>query len=115
MAGRQRQAADFRFWIDTWDEVANRPSAIGAENFVVLAIPKGDARQPPKLCALTQPTLTAMQQTRSVEGERFERKGGKLSALLGAVGGETTRSFSAAAEDDGPAMSGRLFVFDVRP
>lgn len=104
----------FRFWIDTWDEVANRPSAIGAENFVVLAIPKGDARQPPKLCALTQPTLTAMQQTRSVEGT-LERKGGKLSALLGAVGGETTRSFSAAAEDDGPAMSGRLFVFDVRP
>jgi hypothetical protein len=35
--------------------------------------------------------------------------------LLNGVQGATTRGASAAPEDGGPAMSGRLFVFDVKP
>ena len=106
---------DFRFWIDTWDEKAGKPSSTGAENFVILAIPKGDAREPPKLCALIQPTLAAMQQTRDVDfgGTRGSNK--KLTTLIGSVEGSSTRGVSAAPEDDGPKMTGRLFVFDVKP
>ena len=105
----------FKFWIDTWDEKASKPSSTGAENFVLLAVPKDATHQAPKLCALTQPTLTAMQQTRGIEEQSTRGKGNRLSALLGAVEGGATRGVSAAPEDDGPAMSGRLFVFDVKP
>lgn len=106
----------FRFWISTWDKKKNRPTSVGTENFVILATPKGENRQPPKLCSLTQPTLQAMQQTRDVEmpGTRGEKN--QLAALLGDVEGSATRGVSAAAEDEeGPGMAGRLFVFDVKP
>ena len=106
----------FQFWIDTWDEKAGKPSTTGAENFVVLAVPKTGANAAPRLCALTQPTLSAMQQTRNVEMPGTRGNSGKLSTLLGGVEGTTTRGASAAPEeDDGPAMSGRLFTFDVKP
>lgn len=105
----------FKFWIDTWDEKANKPSSTGAENFVVLAVPKDATHQAPKLCALTQPILTAMQQTRGIEEPSTRGKSNRLSALLGAVEGGATRGVSAAPDEDGPAMSGRLFVFDVKP
>jgi hypothetical protein len=106
---------DFRFWIDTWDEKANKPSSTGAENFVVLAIPKGDAREPPKLCALTQPTLAAMQQTRDVDFGGTRGSNTKLAILIGSVEGDSTRGVSAAPDDGSPKMTGRLFVFDVKP
>lgn len=109
------KALTFRFWIDTWDEANNRPFTTGAENFVVLAIPKEGSTPAPRLCALTQPTLAAMQQTRAVETPTARGNGSRLSTLLGAVEGSTTRAASAAPEDEGPAMRGRLFVFDVKP
>ncbi len=105
----------FKFWIDTWDEKAGRPSTTGAENFVVLAIPKDKTGTPPRLCALTQPTLAAMQQTRGTEDPATRGQKSKLATLLGGVEGNATRGASTAAEDGGPAMSGRLFVFDVKP
>ncbi len=105
----------FRFWIDTWDETAAKPSSTGAENFVILAVPKDEQRQPPKLCALTQPTLAAMQQTRAVEQPSARGGKSKLDLLLGGVEGVATRGVSAASEDAGPKMTGRLFVFDVKP
>jgi len=106
----------FRFWIDTWDEKANKPSTVGAENFVVLAVPKLAAHEPPRLCALTQPTLQAMQQTRDVEIAGTRSANQKLASLIGNVEGGATRGVSAAPEtDDGPKMTGRLFVFDVKP
>jgi len=104
----------FKFWIDTWDEKNNRPATTGAENFVILAVPKDETRQPPKLCALTQPTIDAMQQKRAVETPETRGDKSKLAALLGGVEGASTRGVGTA-EDDGPSMSGRLFVFDVKP
>ena len=105
----------FRFWIDTWDEKANKPSSTGAENFVILGIPKGDAREPPKLCALIQPTLAAMQQTRNVDLGGTRGSNRKLATLIESVEGASTRGVSAAPDDDSPKMTGRLFIFDVKP
>ena len=105
----------FKFWIDTWDEKAGKPSTTGAENFVILAVPKDGSGAAPRLCALTQPTLTAMQQTREVSAGVTRGSKKKLDALMNGVQGTATRGASAAAEDDGPAMSARLFVFDVKP
>ena len=104
----------FSFFIDTWDEKAGKPSTVGAENFVLLAVPK-DKGGPPRLCAIAQPTLSGMQQTREVETAATRGSKSKLSTLLNGVEGSTTRGASAAPEDGGPAMSGRLFVFDVKP
>ena len=105
----------FRFWINTWDVKNAKPTSTGAENFVILAVPKDESRQPPKLCALTQPTLTAMQQTRDVEMPATRGEKSKLSELLGDVEGGATRGVSAASDEEGAKMSGRLFVFDVKP
>jgi hypothetical protein len=105
---------NFKLWIDTWDEKAGKPSTTGAENFVVLAVPK-EAGAAPRLCALTQPTLSGMQQTRDVaEGVKRGSKA-KLSSLMDGMQGSATRGASAAPEDGGPAMAGKLFVFDVKP
>ncbi len=106
----------FKFWIDTWDEKTGKPSTVGAENFVLLAVPKDASGAAPRLCALTQPTLTAMQQTRSVEAgvTRGTRK--HINTLMDGIEGGATRGASAAPEDEsGPGMTGRLFVFDVKP
>ncbi|WP_373502751.1 caspase family protein, partial [Aestuariivirga sp.] len=81
----------FSFWIDTWDEKSAKPSTVGAENFVVLAVPKDSkGGSAPRLCSLTQPTLAGMQQTRDVEmpGQRGSKQ--KLSMLLNGVQGATT-------------------------
>ena len=98
-----------------WDEKAQKPSTTGAENFVILAVPKDASGAAPRLCALTQPTLAAMQQTRGVEAGSTRGPKNQLSTLLDGVEGSATRGASAAAEEDGPAMSARLFVFDVKP
>ena len=113
-AGTGKKLA-FKFWIDTWDEKAKKPSTTGAENFVILAVPKDGSGAAPRLCALTQPTLAAMQQTRGVEAGSTRGSKNQLSTLLNGVEGSATRGASAAAEDDGPALSARLFVFDVKP
>lgn len=106
----------FRFWINTWDAKKKKPTSVGTENFVILAVPKDENRQPPKLCALTQPTLAAMQQTRAVENPLTRSEKNKLNQLLGDVEGSATRGVSAAEDgDEGPGMAGRLFVFDVKP
>ena len=112
-AGAERPL-NFRFWIDTWDEEKNRPSSVGAENFVILAVPKDQTNQAPKLCALTQPTLSAMQELRSAEAPTQRKKASKLAGLLGAVEGNATRGMNMA-ESEGPSMSGGLFIFDVKP
>lgn len=106
----------FKFWIDTWDEKSGKPSTSGAENFVVLAVPMDRSGAAPRLCSLTQPTLQAMQQTRDVELPASRGTRSQLAGLLSGVEGTATRGVSAAAEDSsGPAMTGRLFVFDVKP
>ncbi len=115
-ARRHGKKLSFKFWIDTWDEKTGKPSTVGAENFVLLAVPKDASGAAPRLCALTQPTLTAMQQTRSVEAgvTRGTRK--HISTLMDGIEGGATRGASAATEDEsGPGMTGRLFVFDVKP
>ncbi len=104
----------FKLWIDTWDEKAGKPSTTGAENFVVLAVPK-EGGAAPRLCALTQPTLSGMQQTREVTAGVTRGSKAKLSSLMDGMQGNATRGASAAPEDGGPAMAGRLFVFDVKP
>lgn len=109
------RALEFTFRIDTWDEESGRPAPTGAENFVVLAVPRAGSAPPPRLCALTQPTLAGMQQTRSIEASASRGSSARLAALLGGVTGESTRGASAGSDDGGPAMTGRLFVFDVRP
>jgi hypothetical protein len=81
-------ALGFKFWIDTWDEVSNKPSSTGTEKFVLLAIPKDETRSPPALCALIQPTLAAMQQTRDVEIVAGQEDG--LSELIDAILGVST-------------------------
>ncbi|MBC8038842.1 MAG: caspase family protein [Rhizobiales bacterium] len=113
-AGSQK-TLDFRFWIDTWDENSNKPSSTGAENFVVLAVPKGDDREPPKLCALTQSTLASMQRIRNMDFGGTRGSDNKLATLIGNLEGTSTRGVTAAPEGDGPKMTGRLFVFDVKP
>jgi hypothetical protein len=56
-----------------------------------------------------------MQQTRDVaEGVKRGSKA-KLSRLMDGMQGSATRGASAAPEDGGPAMAGKLFVFDVKP
>jgi Caspase domain len=110
------KALNFKFWIDTWDEKANKPSTTGAENFVILAVPKdGSGGAAPRLCALTQPTLAGMQQTRNVDMAGTRGKRNKLADLMGGVEGTTTRGASAGPDDGGPSMSGRLVTFDVKP
>jgi hypothetical protein len=109
------KALTFKFWIDTWDEKTGKPSTIGAENFVVLAIPKDKTGTPPRLCALTQPTLAAMQQTRGAEVTATRGQKGRLANLLEAVEGNATRGASSFPDEDGTALSGHLFVFDVKP
>lgn len=105
----------FKFWIDTWDEKANKPSTTGAENFVILAVPKDASGAPPRLCSLTQPTLAEMQQTRDVSAGATRGARKTLDTLVGGVEGSATRGASAAPDDGGAAMTGRLFVFDVKP
>ncbi|MBI3672322.1 MAG: caspase family protein [Rhizobiales bacterium] len=109
------KALAFRFWIKSWNLEANAPSSTGAENFVILGVPKDNTHEPPKLCALTQPTLDAMQQTRSVEIAGTRSSNNKFATLIGDVQGSATRGASTAADDGGPKMTGRLFVFDVKP
>ena len=109
------RALEFTFRIDTWDEDAGKPAPSGAENFVVLAVPRIGSAPPPRLCSLTQPTLSDMQQTRNVENAATRGGSSKLAALMGGVAGESTRAASASDDDGGPAMTGRLFVFDVKP
>lgn len=106
----------FSFWINTWDGSRNRPSTIGAENFVLLATPKDESRQPPRLCALLQPTPSEIQKTRSAEPATARAQQNPLQALLGSLDDVATRS-SADYEEDGEDshLTSRLFVFDVRP
>ena len=69
----------------------------------------------PKGQNLTQRTLESMQQSRAVEGEKPGGAGSRLATLLSGVQGTATRGATAAPEAGGPAMIGRLFVFDVKP
>ena len=107
-------ALSFKFWIDTWDEINNKPSSIGVENFLLLAIPKDETRTPPALCALVQPTLVAAQQTRDIEIAAGQENG--LSKLINSIVNAPSRGISvAAASDDQSEITARLFIFDVKP
>jgi hypothetical protein len=105
--------------INTWDAKAQRPAAIGTENAVILAIPQDSSKIAPSMCSLIQPTLSAMQQTRSVEEKSATRgtgQGKALKTLLGDINGSATRSASVEEDEGGgPVMSSSLFTFDVRP
>lgn len=104
----------FSFRINTWDRAGNRPSSTGPETFVLMATPKDDNRQPPRLCALTQPTLADAHQTRAAEAAPTRGQENQLQSLLGSLDGGTTR---AASEDEGGGLvlTNRLYVFDVTP
>jgi hypothetical protein len=105
----------FSFWINTWDHAHHRPSSVGPENFVLLATPKDDSRQPPRLCALLQPTLTDMQKTRAADMPSTRGQVGRLQSLLGSLDGVKTRGADDYVEQEGaPAITSRVFVFDVR-
>jgi len=105
--------------INTWDAQNKRPAAIGTENAVILAIPQDASKIAPSMCSLIQPTLSEMQQTRSVEDKSATRgasQGKALKTLLGGITGSATRSASIAEDEGaGPTMSSALFTFDVRP
>lgn len=102
--------------INTWDVQNRRPAAVGTENAVILAIPQDSSKIAPSMCSLIQPTLSAMQQTRSVEATRGTGQGKSLKNLLGGINGSATRSASIEEDEEGgPAMSSSLFTFDVRP
>lgn len=105
----------FSFWINTWDRTRNRPSSVGAENFVLLATPKDDSRQPPRLCAIAQKTLSAMQKTRDVETADTRGQLNPLQDLLGSVQGAATRGEDDYAEEEALKVTSQLFVFDVKP
>ena len=105
----------FGFWINTWDRAHDRPSSVGAENFVLLATPKDDSRQPPRLCALAQQTLSAMQKTRSAEMADTRGQLSPLQDLLGSVQGAATRGSNDYTEGASLQVTSRLFVFDVKP
>ncbi len=105
--------------INTWDANAKRPAAVGTENAVILAIPQDASKIAPSMCSLIQPTLSAMQQTRSVEDRSATRgigQGKSLKNLLGGITGSATRA-AVVQEDErgGPIVSSGLFTFDVRP
>ena len=105
--------------INTWDAKAKRPAAVGTENAVILAIPQDASKIAPSMCSLIQPTLSAMQQTRSVEDKSATRgtgQGKSLKKLLGGITGSATRA-AVVQEDEGggPTMTSGLFTFDVRP
>lgn len=105
--------------INTWDAKDKKPAAIGTENAVILAIPQDQTKIAPSMCSLIQPTLSAMQQTRSVEDKSATRgsaQGKSLKTLLGGITGSATRAASIQEDEEGgPAMSSALFTFDVRP
>jgi hypothetical protein len=105
--------------INTWDAKAKRPAAVGTENAVILAIPQDASKIAPSMCSLIQPTLSAMQQTRSVEDKSATRgtgQGKALKNLLGGITGSATRAATMEEpEGGGPVMSSSLFTFDVRP
>jgi hypothetical protein len=105
--------------INTWDPQNKKPAAIGTENTVILAIPQDKTKIAPSMCSLIQPTLSAMQQTRSVEdqsGTRGSAQGKSLKTLLGGITGSATRAASIQEDEEGgPTMSSALFTFDVRP
>ncbi|MGE0240479.1 MAG: hypothetical protein AB7S59_17305, partial [Parvibaculaceae bacterium] len=105
--------------INTWDAQNKKPAAIGTENAVILAIPQDQTKIAPSMCSLIQPTLSAMQQTRSVEDKSATRgtaRGKALKTLLGGITGSATRAASIQEDEEGgPAMSSALFTFDVRP
>ena len=86
-----------------------------ADNFVIPEVPKEASGAPPRLCSLTQPTLAEMQQTRDVSAGATRGARKTLDTLVGGVEGSATRGASAAPDDGGAAMTGRLFVFDVKP
>lgn len=104
--------------INTWDAKNKRPAAIGTENAVIIAIPQDASKIAPSMCSLIQPTLSAMQQTRSVEGAatRGSAQGKSLKNLLGGITGSATRAATIQEDEGGgPAMTSSLFTFDVRP
>jgi hypothetical protein len=105
----------FAFRINTWDRANNRPSSTGPENFVLMAAPKDDNRQPPRLCALTQPTLARMQETRSAEAGSTRGVANQLQSLLEGLEGGTATRAASDEEGGGPVVTNRLYVFDVRP
>ncbi len=110
---------NYTIQINTWDSGNKRPAAVGTENAVILAIPQDSSKIAPSMCSLIQPTLSALQQTRSVEDQSATRgtaQGKALKTLLGGITGSATRSASIAEDESaGPAMSSSLFTFDVRP
>ena len=110
---------NYTIQINTWDGQNEKPAAIGTENAVFLAIPQDSTKIAPSMCSLIQPTLSAMQQTRSVEAASATRgsaQGRSLKTLLGGITGSATRTASIQEDEDGgPAMSSALFTFDVRP
>lgn len=111
------ESITYRTRIQTWDAEKKRPSSIGVENVVILAIPQDDSNIAPRLCSLIQPSIGEMQEARSIEDQSMKRGGRRaLSRLLAGINGSAQRGGAEIDEgDEGPAMAGSLFVFDLKP
>ena len=77
--------------INTWDAQKAKPAAIGTENAVILAIPQDSTKIAPSMCSLVQPTLSTMQQTRSVEDKSATRGSAQGKSLKTLLGGSPAR------------------------
>jgi hypothetical protein len=106
----------YKLWVNTWDAASQQPAPTGEENVAILAIPQDETKIAPVLCSLIQPSIEAAAQATREAGLKATRGRGKaLNQLIGAIIGSSTRGGSPAASDeDGPKVSGRVFVFDVR-
>lgn len=106
LSGDASKPLTFSFWTDIWDEKAGKPQATGPENFVVLAVPKDAARQPPPFCNLTQSAVAELQASRGAPRDQY-------GTLFDSVSGNATRS--VGGDMPGLSMTGQVFMLDVRP
>jgi hypothetical protein len=111
------RATPYKFFINTWNSEGNRPAATGEENVVILAVPEDETKIAPVLCTLIQPSIAAAQQTRAVELAATRGSNQALGRLIGGIAGSETRGANTKVSEgeDGPRVTGRVFVFDVKP
>jgi hypothetical protein len=113
----QDSSITYKLWLSTWDADTNQPAATGEENIAILAIPQDETNIAPVMCTLIQPSISAAQETRAAELSSTRGTSQALSGLIGGIAGSSTRGMKTAMseDEDGPRVTGRVFVFDLRP